>query len=77
LTKACSQPGIVPVEVRMLLPKTSGNMNRKPHSCTPCADFTRTPSMAESQHIAKANATRSRQPMTAATTFVCTRNPRT
>src|ERR1700742_3627443 len=66
---------MVLVGVRMLLPKTSGNMNRKPHSWTPCADFTSTPSMADSQHIANANAIRTRQPVTAASTLVCTRNP--
>ena len=31
LTKACSQPGMDCVGVRMSLPKTSGNMNRKPY----------------------------------------------
>ena len=77
MTNACSQPGIDFVDVRMLLPKTSGNMSRKPHHCTPCADFASTPSRADIQHSAKANAIRSRPPVTAASTLVCTRNPRT
>jgi hypothetical protein len=76
-TNACSQPGIFASSVRMLLPKISGNMTRKPHHCTACADFTSMPMRADTQHMASANTSSSRQAMTAASGLVRMRNPRT
>lgn len=59
-----------------LLPKTSGNIARNPHHCTPCAVLASSPMRAENQHMASANSRSSRHPAAAARGTVVIRNPR-
>ena len=76
LTKACSQLGIVAVGVSRLLPNTSGKNAINPEACTPCGVFTIMPMRAETQHMARAKASSTRQAATAEAGLVVTRNPR-
>ena len=75
-TNACSQPGIVAVGTSKLLPNTSGKNAMNPNACTPCGVFTSMPISADTQHIARAKASSSRQAATADSGLVVTRNPR-
>ena len=76
LTKACSQPGMVSVGASRLLPNTSGKNAMNPNACTPCGVFTSMPMSADTQHMARAKARRSRQAATAESGLVVTRKPR-
>ena len=76
-TNACSQPGMVPDGTSRLLPKTSGNIARKPYICTPCGVLTSIPISADTQHMARAKVSSSRQAATAATGLVPIRKPST
>ena len=74
-TNACSQPGMVCAGTSRLLPKTSGNNARKPNICTPCGVFTSIPISADTQHMASAKVSSSRQPATAGSGPVPIRKP--
>jgi hypothetical protein len=64
------------VGASMLLPNTSGNIPRKEYVCTPCAVLTSMPTSADTQHMARAKASTSRQPAAAASGLFSIRKPR-
>ena len=76
-TNDCNHPGMVDLGTSKLLPKTSGNITRKPNICTPCGVFTSMPISADTQHMAKAKVSSSRQAAMADTGLVSIRKPRT
>ena len=76
-TNDCSHPGMVAGRTSRLLPKTSGNITRKPNICTPCGVFTSMPISADTQHMDRAKVSSSRQAATADTGLVQIRKPST
>ena len=76
-TNACSHPGMVCAGTSRLLPKTNGNIARNPYICTPWGVLTSIPMSADTQHMARANVSSSRQAAMADTGLVWIRKPST
>ncbi len=76
-TNACSHPGMVCDGTSRLLAKTSGKKARKPNICTPIGVFTSIPISADTQHMARAKVSSSRQAAMADAGLVPIRKPST